>query len=112
MKRAPGCIAWGSQCILGKRGAVEVRQPVARIPIQIQTSTAVIRQIEAEIVNAIGKAAHQRIVAIRMKRDRKAGAAARYAGDGPSFEKPLSAFCEPVKWEPPIIAGDDIMRKI
>ena len=51
----------------------------------MERTAVVIRQVDTEIVDAVGLGADQRVVAVVEKRDRKAAAEMRDAGKFPAF---------------------------
>ena len=56
-----------------------------RVTAEVQRSQPVIRQIESEIVDAVGFCAQQGIIAEAVQRDWEAAAEARDAGERPTF---------------------------
>ena len=74
--------AGAAQGVFSEQRCIEVFQTVARVVIQIEFAGRVVGQVEAVVVDAVGNAALERVVAVLGECYRETGACASNACEG------------------------------
>src|SRR5580658_6282283 len=89
-----------AQRVLGERRDIEVGLPIARVGVDVERQTGIVRRIDIVVVDAVGAASLQRVIAVLVQRHREA------RGDaGDAAKLPAAGYRPPV-------AGQTIERKV
>src|SRR6202034_338957 len=73
-----------AQRVLGERRDVEVGLPIARVGVDVKRQPGIVRRIEIVVVDAVGAASLQRVIAVFVQRYREARVNAGDAGKLPA----------------------------
>src|SRR5215475_2079340 len=112
MKRSPRRRARRAQGIFGKCGRVEIRSAVARIAVQPKASSDVIRAVKAVVVDPIGNASLERVVAVDGESHGKSSTCASYSRDCPTLRQPAHPAAKALQWKLISIGRDEVVGQI